>query len=171
LQITTLNRVAKENQRLFQNLTRLPIPRGLRRGDRQKYQALLLQKAEPFEQKSQTVEGKLAELWTQTQVLDQVLKIIAKSSIEIRHLIAQEITRLIKLAPSQRKSDVQDVLAQARKRHSKEELKLARLDLQRHPFDVDQINKVKDLEEIEGRPAMATFLDARLAQLQEGQVR
>jgi hypothetical protein len=171
LQILTLNRVAVENQRLFQNLTRLPIPRGLKGADRQKYQALLLQKAEPFEAKVKTVDEKLSQLWSQSEVLKELIQIIARSSQPIRNLIAQEMTRLERIAPSSRKSDIQDVITQTRRHHSREELRTASLDLERHPFDVDQINKVKMLEQADGRPAMGPFLDARLSQLQEGALR
>jgi hypothetical protein len=171
LQIVTLNRVALENQRLFQNLTRLPIPRGLKGADRQKYQALLLQRAQPFESKVKTVDEKLNQLWSQNQVLTELIQIIARSSQPIRNLIAQEMSHLERLAPADRKADLENVIAQAHRHHSREELRTASLDLERHPFDVDQINKVKALEQADGRPAMGPFLDARLSQIQEGALR
>lgn len=171
LQIITLSRVSKENQRLFENLTKLPMPRGLRGAQREQYQALLLQKAQPFETKAKTVDSKLSDLWGQSGVLDQMSDIIAKSSKYIRGLIAQEVTRLLRVAPGSREHSLKSVLAEAHKHHDGEELRNARNEVRKNPFNERDITRLKNLEDTDGTPAMSTFLEARLAQLHEGVIR
>ncbi len=171
LQILTLNRVAKENNRLFENLTKLPTPRSLKKAEREQYQTLLLQKAQPFQQKTQSVETKLATLWNQSGVINQMVSIIAKSSSEIRSLLAQEISRLLKVSPDDKKSSLQSLLADAHKHRDHSDLREATADLKQNPFDESRITRLKNLEDTDGSPAMSTFLEARLTQLHQGAMR
>ena len=170
LQIITLSRVSKENQRLYDNIMKLPVPRGLRGPQREQYQNLLMSKAQPFEDKAKTVNSKLSDLWGQSGVLDQMSDIISKSSKYIRGLIAQEVTRLLRVAPGSREHQLKSVLAEAHNRHDVE-LSRARNEVRQNPFNERDITRLKNLEDTDGSPAMSTFLDARLASLHEGGLR
>lgn len=167
-QLLVLNSVARENQRLYDELIGLPVPRRLKGNDRISYQNLLKNKAEPFAVRARQASAKVREFWNNEQALKEITNAYDKATGSVRRLLGDELSLLARLAPSSEQRQIRNAIAARESSPSAQDLARAKLRLQKEPFDTDVIAEVKRLSEARGETTMVAYLDARLNQLRKG---
>jgi hypothetical protein len=168
-QIMALSTIARENERMAQNILALPLPKGLKKNEQEQYISLLKGKARPFVLSEQIAKQKLNEFWQNGSDLQALLHEQENSLPEVRPLLTRELAILSRLAPS---SSIKDQLEHSIQNGvvSQQELTSAIEAVRKDPKDVERLVKLKNLETKFGHPLMATYLESRLAQLQRGNI-
>lgn len=170
LQLTTLDTVARENQRLAQDIKNLPIPKNLNAAQRKEYDALVAQQIQPYLQKAKQVVDKIEELWGKSSNLDQLVSEFEKTTGSLRGILAMELRALMEVAPRSYKNSIASTLAEKGDQPSAQRIEEARRSVQENPFSVSKLERLRDLEERAGRDTHAGYFQARVNQLQ-GEVR
>lgn len=168
LQVITLAVVSQENDRLYNDIMKLPVPRGIKGEQVNEYKKLLATQAEPFRQKHESVETKLSEMWNARKSLNPVLNAYAESRGAVRKILSEELRSLARYAPSSAQSDIKSALNDRIDLPSQNELQRARVALKNDPFDKSRIESLKKLEIEKGSNTMVAYLDLRLMQMQKG---
>ena len=60
------------------------------------------------------------------------------------------------------------MIKEQQSRPSQREIMMARLDLQKDPFDRSKIEHLRELEKQAGQTTMVAYLDARMSQMKKG---
>lgn len=169
LQLITLHLTAQENQRLYNELMALPVPRQLNAQQREEYQALLQQQAQPYLNTAQQVTQKVNDFWSNRQALTTLENDYKQADPEMQKLIKEEIEMLASLAPNRNTSrHLARMTRSQSSRPSRAQILSARQAVQQDPFNLRRIHNLKTLEEQAGGETMVAYLDARLTQLQQG---
>jgi hypothetical protein len=168
-QIVALNTLKRENERMAQDLLRLPVPAGLSVSEQAKYQQLLAQQTRPYQFKAQAAESKLRSLWNNDRFFNDLTRDFERSRTEIQSLLRYQIQVMADLTPE---ADLKSRLAQTLRESSpsQRELMAAREDVRANPQDLKQIEKLKNLETKIGHPLMSSYLQGRLNQIQREKV-
>ncbi len=156
--------LAQENQRLYNEIMNLPIPRRLKPQQRAQYQAAVASKAAPFARNAQILNERAEQLWN-SQSLDIVTEGYAETPVQFRKPLAARIKSLQALAPSSEKAQLASALNAKSNQISTRELADARKDAQREPFNASAVSRLKELEAKAGRETMVAYLDGRLSML------
>lgn len=169
-QLVTLDRLARESERFYQELMQLPVPQGLSPEDEQQYLALLMQQASPHQVRSQDIGKKVAEFWQAESALEALRTSVGTSREPLRRLVRKELSWLQQAAPAERKAFVDELQSQLELRPtdavvSAQALEEARRKLREQPTSRDNVRALLTLEEATGREAMVTYLRARLDEL------
>ena len=149
METAALHVLAKENRRLADDLLRLTAPRRLNAAQKQQYHALLQQKsngfmmtAARFEQQWQA-NGRKARSAKWNETFRPPLR-------KFSDVLKSEIQILSANAPENARARLQRFLREQHGRPSQREIMMARLDLQKDPFDR---SKIEHFENWKNKPA------------------
>lgn len=165
-QLMALSTIERENQRLNEELMQTPAPKGLTPKELARYAAMLKKSAEPYLVKARYAHSKIQTLWNQKSDWQNILRDYTKAHIQVQGLIAQEIKILVGYAPN---SQVRDLLEDTLEKSAgtRRDLLSARDSVSENPADIDQIERLINLETKLGHPLMTTYLEQRLGQIQK----
>ncbi|MFS4460140.1 tetratricopeptide repeat protein [Bdellovibrio sp. HCB2-146] len=168
-QLMTLDLVAKENQRFYNEVLSLPMPAGLSPEQEQEYLMLLSQQVAPNQNKAQMAEIKVKEFWSQKSALDNYRQ-FANQNSEWIAVISKEVSSIAAIAPDDHKpnwtalaGDLQKITPAGQERPTLAEMEKARLNLKQNPFAPAAIQDVIALEKKAQRQSMVDYLESRLA--------
>lgn len=165
LQAITLNVLMLENQRLYNDLVKLPAPRGLKGADLEKYTALLEQNASPYKKKAGQIYEKLVVVWTDGSWTEAMAKNYTSARIEYKGAMKQDISELMKHSPSGKKAMLDSALKEPTSIPTEKAVSQVREKVRRNPFETSTVVELKDLEARRGNDIFVTHLDARLDQM------
>jgi len=169
LQLVHLDFLASEYARLYREILSLPVPRGLNRQQKNQYQSLLKNQAEPYSIKAQQFEQKVTDLWNQGDMRDNLVRDFSRTKGPLRNIMSKEVQTLIRIAPAKFKSDLRQALNTRPEEVDDNQIKKALSDVKRDPFDASNLEHLKELEKRAGRHAMVAFLEAKVEQLKKGE--
>lgn len=167
-QLASLDLLAKESERFYQEVLSLPVPAGLSEQDEQEYLALLSQQAAPHQVRAQDAAKKVEEFWANEGAFSQLETALKQETGFRRKLLEQEVAVLSAIAPESKKAlmnasvTTEEVKAT---RPSLKELETARRTVRENPLSREGLEGLLVLERQIGRPAMVTYLEARLQSL------
>lgn len=173
-QLVTINLVAKESDRFYQELMSLPMPEGLKPEEEQEYLQLLGQQASPFKAKADQAQSKVKEFWARATWKTDLEKSV-KDGAEFRSLIAKEIQALKTAALPEDQaffaaletSNNGTVLGLP----DLKEIEAAREVVRQKPMDTAAVEKLLELEKKARNFAMVQYLEGRLRAMPKPEVR
>ena len=170
-QLVTLDLIARENDRFYQEVLSLPVPAGLSGEDEQQYLMLLSQQAAPHQVRATEVGKKVAEIWESTpEAIDQLAASLASAEGPRRQLLLSEIRVLSEAAPAAKKEKlaaVSGAVPQKKEAPSFADLEKARASVRENPMSRASLEALLKLEKDSGHQAMVAYLEGRLATLGE----
>lgn len=168
-QLVSIDLLAKESERFYQDLLSAPVPQGLSPEEEQEYLALLSNQAMPYQTKSAEAKAKVGQFWTAT---DWTAPLTASWQHKpIRKLISTEIEALKEIAPEGQKEKLEsfkDIQTLA-DRPSVQEMQMARQKVFENPMDRQALSHLLALERKSDNLAMSEYLATRIDRLQETQ--
>lgn len=167
-QLLSLDSLAKESNRFYQDLMSLPIPTGLSAEEEQEYLNLLGLQAAPYQQKAQLAKGKVDEFWAQTTWVENLKKTLLDFH-EIRNLIVMETEALKSIANEKDQKILGDLLLEQnlKSKKSLQDLEGLRQKVRENPMQVAALQDLLIAEKERGQRVMVEYLEARLHTLQE----
>lgn len=170
LQIAALNRVARENQRLHDELLRLPVPRGLKKNHVTLYQTSIKQRAEEFRAVAANVNKKIAELFARSRQLKSLIATSEQDYGARKKIALYELQILASFAPEPQAIEIASAIERARESNTTNGLNSARNEVRQDPFDVKRIERLRSLEMERGSSTMVAYLDARIEEIKRGKL-
>lgn len=165
LQAITLNVLMLENQRLYNDLLKLPAPRGLKGPDLEKYNALLEQNASPYKKKAGQIYEKLVVVWTDGAWTQAMANNYVAARIEYKSAMKQDMEQLMKHSPSGKRAMLESALKESISIPTERAVSQVREKVRKNPFETSSVVELKDLEARRGNDIFVTHLDARLDQM------
>ena len=171
-QLVTLDLLAKQSERFYQEVLSLPVPTGLSPEEESEYLSLLSQQAAPHQLRANDVAKKVNEFWENKEAM---AKLDAASSTETgarRTMVMKEIDALNAVAPESKKTQLTQMLA--KKEATKELPTLASLEgarqaVRQDPMSKSSLENLLSLERKSGRSTtMVAYLEGRLQTLETG---
>ncbi|NUN04792.1 MAG: hypothetical protein HUU57_03425 [Bdellovibrio sp.] len=169
-QLLSLDLVAKENRRFYNEALALPMPTGLTPDQENEYLSILSQQVTPNQNTATMAEAKVKEFWEQKAALDSY-KTFAAQNFAWSKFTTEEVEALAAIAPAEQKATWSGALAEMQgmngtvQRPSLAELEKARTHLKQNPFAPGAIQDVIALERKAQRKSMVEYLEGRLANL------
>lgn len=170
LQVEALNRVSRENKRLYNEVVRMPVPRGLSKAQKTEYAKLIAAQAEPYLKKSNLAINKSEEIWRTSKAFKELLSATMEERGAPRALMVRELRLLSRYASNSNKRDIENAISHSAKTVKSSEIVSVHNDIAKDPFDSSNISKLKNLEEIRGRSTMVAYLEARLSAMEKGKL-
>lgn len=164
-QLAALTTIQRENDRLYNEIIKLPAPKNLRKSDRERYAKLLNDKAEAFQKKATQVERKADEFWDNRSSWNQLESTLSSARPEARNLLVADLETLKRIAPRHRQSQITSMLSDRPDMPSASDLNQAKNRVAHSPFDVDLTQNLKKIAQRRGQYTLAAYLDARTTEL------
>ncbi|MFZ3229661.1 MAG: hypothetical protein WA160_05620 [Pseudobdellovibrio sp.] len=171
-QLITLDLVAKENKRFYNEVLSLPTPEGLTGEEEQQYLGMLSQQVIPHQTKSDMATVKVKEFWSASQIADKYKNVLTTNPEWSAYTLA-EVAQLLAIAPDDQKNSLTSVQSSASivKTNaglpSRADLEKARLNLKQNPLEISAVQNILDLEKKTDRVAMVEYLESRLSVLKQ----
>lgn len=172
-QLVTIDAVAKESDRFYQELLSLPMPEGLKPEEEQEYMQLLGQQSSPFKMKAEQAQAKVKEFWANPHWKEDLAKSV-KDGAEFRALIGEELAALKAAAPEEHRAifaQLEDANHGEMSLPDVKDLELARRDVREKPLDRASVEKLLELEKKTRHFAMVQYLEGRLRGLEAKEVK
>ncbi|MES2963221.1 MAG: hypothetical protein V4760_04965 [Bdellovibrionota bacterium] len=169
VQLVTLDMLAKQNDRFYQEVLALPVPAGLSEEEQGQYLQLLAEQAAPHQTRAADVTKKVGEFWSQTSATTAMSKDLDAMNGPVRALLVKEVQTLADVAPEAKKAEL---LALAAKQENAKvlpalaTLETARKAVRETPMSRDRLEALLSLEKQMGRQTMVAYLEGRLATLE-----
>ncbi len=161
-QLVTLDLIARESARFYEELLSLPVPEGISGDEEQQYLALLGQQAAPFKTKADQALAKVNEFWASPNWQSDLQKSV-ESNAELSSLTTQEIQLLTDVAPESPKQFLASLKPPtAPSGPSLAEVEAMRDQVRKHPFDRTAVENLMGLEKESKNFAMVQYLEGRL---------
>lgn len=162
-QLVSLDVLAKESERFYQEILSLPMPQGLTADEESQYLNLLGQQASPYQNRAATAKAKVEEFWKTAGWKDSLQKSLNDSG-EMSVLVKNEITALKMAAQGPQLEQLNQIQNPSftEGRPTRESLEAARGDLRQNPFDRNRIEQLLTLEKQNKNFAMIQYLEERL---------
>lgn len=167
LQMFAFSQLARENRRLYNDINALPIPRKLQGEDRERYVQLLGEQSKPYLEKADQLDEQVSNMWSDSESLRNIESVYTQASVELQKLYREELRPLISTASWSAKNRLDNLLNTPYRRPSRQDVMLARRELQANPWDEGKVQALRDLENQSGRYSMVAYLDARLNELKK----
>ncbi|MGZ3748222.1 MAG: tetratricopeptide repeat protein [Pseudobdellovibrionaceae bacterium] len=171
-QLMALNVISTENERMVRDLVALPMPAKLSASEQKQYLEILKQKSKPYYMKAKVSQQRESEIWENSPAIPRLLKDYANVRPELRKLLHHELQLLAALSGDKisNKKMYSNVLSALQENSSLSwnDLVSARKNVAQNPDNIEQIEKLKNLETKIGHPLMPPYLEARLSRLQRG---
>ncbi len=166
-QLVSIDLMAKEAERFYQDLLSAPMPQGLSPEEEQEYLNLLQAQATPYQTKAAEAKAKVAQFWQ----ADWVKPLQASwEQKPVRKIIGMELEALKEIAPPEQAAKLaefkDEVNLQARP--SVQEMQLARQKVFENPKDAKALEELMVLERKSDNLAMSEYLATRLERLNKG---
>ena len=168
LQLVTLSVLSLENNRTYQDIMALPIPRRLKPAQRAAYAQVVASKAQPFLAKHDAIEAKLKVFWSNSNTFDAMVDDYNKSRPEFRPVLAKDMKTIAQVAPSRVKNKLLGAVKDNGDLPNDRDVRVALGDAEKSPFSARRMKTLKEIEEKRGGDTMVTYLDARLLKLDQG---
>ncbi|MEK7357205.1 MAG: hypothetical protein AAB250_12200, partial [Bdellovibrionota bacterium] len=171
-QLVTLDLLAKQNDRFYQEVLALPVPAGLTDEEQGQYLQLLSEQAAPHQTRAADVTKKVGEFWGQSTAMAAMDKDLDALGGAVRTILVKEVQTLAEVAPDAKKAEL---LALAAKKENTKvlpelaTLETARKGVRENPTSRDRIEALLTLEKQMGRQTMVAYLENRLATLKGAQ--
>ncbi|MGZ5278447.1 MAG: tetratricopeptide repeat protein [Pseudobdellovibrionaceae bacterium] len=166
-QLVSLDLLAKESDRFYQELLSAPVPAGLSGDDEQQYLSLLSAQAAPYQTKAAAAKVKVEEFWKNPNWETSLNQ--AWTQTALRPLLSVEITALKDAAPEQTRTlanvDAKTATTDASVRPSSQVVQDARRQVYQKPFDKQALENLLSVEIKSENSAMVQYLQTRLANL------
>ena len=170
-QLVSIDLLAKESERFYQELISAPMPQGLTGDEESEYLNLLSAQAAPFQTKAADAKAKTEQFWKNSQWMPSL-----KASWEqkpLRNLVAVEIAALKKIAPAAYQSDlamfdvnqIDRTEAAKAERPSMQEVQAARSKVHQDPMSASALKNLMNLEKKSDNTAMVQYLQTRIDNL------
>ena len=169
-QLLSLDLVAKENMRFYNEALALPMPTGLTPDQENEYLSILSQQVAPNQNAATMAETKVKEFWAQKTALESYKTFAAQNHAWAKFTV-EEVEALTAIAPEEQKATWTGALAEMKVlegtvvKPSLAELEKARTHLKQNPFAPNAIQDVIALERKAQRKSMVEYLEGRLANL------
>lgn len=166
-QLVSIDLMARESERFYQELLSAPMPQGLTPEEEQEYLNLLSAQATPYQTKASEAKAKVGQFW-QADWSTPLTKSWEQKSI--RKIIGIEIEALKEIAPQDQAAKLatfKDEVSLAA-RPSIQEMQLARQKVFENPRDAKAIEALMLLEKKSDNLAMSEYLATRLERLNKG---
>jgi hypothetical protein len=167
-QIVALSVVARENQRVYEDVIALPIPKKLKGEQRHQYQMMVESNARVYSQKHDKIEQKLAGLWADDGVQSQMDRDARSAQPSVRRLLETQMKKVADVAPSEKRSSWTESIKAVSAMPTERQVADARRELIEKPFNVPSIEKLREIEQERGRETMVAYLDARRMKMSNG---
>lgn len=165
-QIVTLNMLAAEHKRFYDEVMALPMPNGLSEEEQGQYLGMLSTQAGPHLTKSKDLQAKLQEFWAQKQSFQEFQDSIASVEGPKSEFLAKQWKMVQEIAPSDMQSYF---VAQPKSRSlasvSLADLEQARQQVRENPLTKEPLEKLLVLEKKAGRDEMVGYLEKRIEDL------
>jgi hypothetical protein len=171
LQLMTLTTLSRENKRVYTDIVSLPVPKKLKGKQRETYVRLVESNAHSYMNKADQIEKKLTILWGDRDSENELTGAYRSARSDIRPIIAGEIRRLAKIAPSALSRELSSELGNAPSVPTEQQVQVARREAKQKPFNTATLAKLRELEDNRGRETMVAYLDMRLLKLKAGEKR
>lgn len=170
-QLVTLDLLAKQSDRFYQEILGLPVPAGLSAEDEQQYLMLLSQQAAPHQIRAQDLTKKVSEFWANESAISQLDASMSREVGPLRTLVANEVKALVDVAPEDKKTALVALLEKSPTTPvlpTLATLEGARQAVRENPMSRELLEKLLSLEKQMGRQAMVAYLEGRLQTLDAG---
>lgn len=171
LQVAGLSLLQKQNSRIAKEILNSKMPRGLSKANIAAYQAALKGHAEKYLAQSQALQDKATQIWKSEQFrqeLNELQTLSGKPSAPGHRLAKQNLLFLnqLSLALGYQPADIEK-FTQKRRNLESQAISLKR-ELNRNPFNFNNLEELKDLETALGSGPMVAYLNTRLQSPQGG---
>jgi hypothetical protein len=167
-QLVSIDLLAKESERFYQDLLSAPMPQGLSPEEEQEYLGLLSNQAMPYQTKSAEAKSKVGQFWT----ADWATPLQASWQHKpLRPLIQNEIDALKEIAPQDQlaKLDLFKEATTLAEKPSLKDVQVARQAVFDNPKSRQALEQLLVLERKADNLAMSEYLSTRLNDLSKGQ--
>lgn len=172
-QLVSIDLVAKESGRFYQELMSLPMPEGLSPEEESEYMNLLGQQASPFKTKADQAAAKVVEFWARPSWKSDLARSI-ETGAEFRGLMARELTSLknaASTADQQYLSELEYKNAAVLSLPNLKEIEIAKDELRKAPLNTSAVQRLLDLERKTKNFAMIQYLEGRLKAMETQEVK
>lgn len=169
-QLLSLDVVAKENQRFYEEVLSLPMPEGLSGEQEQEYLSLLSQQVAPNQNTASMADAKVKEFWSQPEAMNNYRKFL-EQNMAWSSFISEEVEMIAASAPEAQKAAWTSVTKEAhagvaaQSKPTLAEMEKARTNLKQNPFQLAALQQVLELEKKAQRKSMVEYLESRIASL------
>jgi tetratricopeptide (TPR) repeat protein len=163
-QLISIDLLARESERFYNDLMSAPEPQGLTPEEEQQYLSLLQSQAAPFQTKASEAKAKTAQFW-QTEWVKPMQQ--AWEQKPVRKLIGVEIENLKTIAPDDQREKFNAFTEreEAAAKPSIQQLQTARQKVYENPLDQTALEELLKLERKAENTAMSDYLASRLDKL------
>ncbi len=167
-QLVSIDLIARESERFYQDLLSAPTPAGLTPEEEQEYLQILSTQAMPYQTKAAEAKTKAGQFWQGT---DWAAGLTASwRQKPIRKLITTEVDALKEIAPEDQRAKLdgfkeETVLSE---RPSVKDIQAARQKVFDNPMDKTALEGLLSLERKSDNLAMSEYLSNRLERLNKG---
>ncbi len=167
-QLLSIDLLARQSERFYQDLFGVPVPTGLSPQEEQEYLTLLSAQANPFQAKASEAKTKSQQFWKDSDWLNPL-----KTSWEqqrLRPLIEIEIQALKQIAPEEQLMNFDNFkLVKAMiQRPQLKEIQDARQRVFENPLDKKALENLLLLERKSDNSSMSEYLASRIERLEKG---
>ncbi|MBX9766028.1 MAG: hypothetical protein K2X47_02045, partial [Bdellovibrionales bacterium] len=168
LQLKTLSVVAAAQRTLAREIQNLPLPQGLRNAEKAQYRQLLAGQAAPYLEKAKEVQAQIDKLWRADENLESLQEKITQGSTEVAKAASHELKIVTAIAKKTgHLSAIASLKLKSARSLSGAQIAEAREQVQKDPFNLSSIQKLRNMERTRGRESMVAYLDGRIHELQE----
>lgn len=168
LQLKTLALTTNAQLTLAREIQNLPLPQGLRKSERAQYKHLLAQQASPYIEKAKEIQLQINRLWQADENLEALRDRISQGSSDLAKAATQELKIVTAIAKKTgHMSAISNMKTKSGRNLDGAQLAQAREQVQKNPFSLSSIEKLRNMERTRGRESMVAYLDGRIHELQE----
>jgi hypothetical protein len=168
-QLVSVDMLAKETERFYNELISAPMPNGLSDEEQQQYMQLLSAQATPYQAKSTEAKAKVEQFWKNPSWQTALQK--SWENADLRSVIVTEVNALREIAPQDQQAFLTDLTVVkkdttvATNRPSLKEIQAARNQVHQNPFDKQALQALLELEKKSDNTAMTQYLQSRIENL------
>jgi hypothetical protein len=168
-QLLSLDLLAKESRRFYEEILSLPVPQGLSPEDEQTYLSLLSQQAAPHKQRADDVDKKVSEFWAQNDAIQKLKDSYEKTNKDLQPFAVEEVAMLKERAPENIKTQMATwALPQTQVAGlTVADVEKARNAVREKPLDKDRVQSLLEVEKKMGHEQMVQYLQSRLLSLSD----
>lgn len=166
-QLLTIDLIARETERFYQDLLSAPMPEGLTPEEEQEYMQILSQQAMPYQTKAAEAKTKVTQFWSGNW---QEGLTASWRQQDLRKLINVEVAALKEVAPQDQMAKLDTFKEETvlKERPSVQEIQAARQKVFENPMDKTALEGLLSLERKSDNLAMSAYLANRIERLNKG---
>ncbi|MCB0357098.1 MAG: hypothetical protein KDD40_08830, partial [Bdellovibrionales bacterium] len=166
LQLLTLETVFNENNRLINEINKIPVPSTLNKQQTIVYKNNLAKQILYFQQKSEQVKKKTQTFWDNKTLFNEIESDLKTASVNVRNLIKDEIKELIKIVSKSEKRQLENLIETQSDIPSIRVVNNSWKNIKQQPFSVEPIVDLIDIEKQRNSNTVIAYLDIRKSKLE-----